>query len=752
MSAVWRVARAAVRRRKLQTFVIAVVVALSAMLSVVALGLLVAASGPFDQAYARLRGAHLVASFDAGQVTAERLTAAARASSVAGPFAQAVIRTEGLPPQGPPPQELTVVGRPDPSGPVDRLNVWKGRWATAPGEIVLAGNPIDPAMTRVGDTLPLRGGGSLTVVGFAYSVSGSADAWVTPAQMATMHPTGLQMLYRFAHAATSAEMTANQAAVTDGLPVVAARSYLTLKATAAAQPGTFVPFLIVFGLLGLAVAVLIVANVVSGAVVAGFRHIGMLKALGFTPGQVLAAYLVMVVVPAVAGCVAGVALGTVLANALMTQAFKYWGTGDITVTWWVPALVLVGLPLAVALSALVPALRARALPAARAISAGSTQSRGRAPRIQRRLAGTRLPRAVSLGLGLPFARPGRSAMTMAAIILGVTSVTFAIGLATSMTGYARTDPDLPVQVFAHTAGPADAEPLLRAQPGTKQVTASTDLSMVQAGVSEEIRVRFWRGDAARDRYHVVRGHWFDGAGQIGVSRRFLAERGLALGDELTLVADGRSARVRIVAELQVGSSKTIYSNWPTLGLVAPGTLPDSYEVELTKGTDVPGYIAALTTADESLQAFPADGDADTFLVIMITTVTLLTLMLGAVAALGVFNTVVLDSRERRRDLGMLKSIGMTPGQVVTMMVTSMAGLGALSGLIGIPLGILAHALVLPAMARSAQVHFPAAVLHVYHGPLVALLALAGIAIAALGALLPARSAARTTIASVLHNE
>ena len=64
-----------------------------------------------------------------------------------------------------------------------------------------------------------------------------------------------------------------------------------------------------FGVLGLVVAVLIVANVVSGAVVSGFRHIGVLKALGFTPNQVVAVYLVMVCVPATAGALAGTALG-----------------------------------------------------------------------------------------------------------------------------------------------------------------------------------------------------------------------------------------------------------------------------------------------------------------------------------------------------------------------------------------------------------------------------------------------------------
>ena len=44
------------------------------------------------------------------------------------------------------------------------------------------------------------------------------------------------------------------------------------------------PFVVAFGVIGLAMSVLIVANVVSGAVVAGYRRIGVLKSIGFTPG------------------------------------------------------------------------------------------------------------------------------------------------------------------------------------------------------------------------------------------------------------------------------------------------------------------------------------------------------------------------------------------------------------------------------------------------------------------------------------
>jgi putative ABC transport system permease protein len=87
-----------------------------------------------------------------------------------------------------------------------------------------------------------------------------------------------------------------------------------------------------------------------------------------------------------------------------------------------------------------------------------------------------------------------------------------------------------------------------------------------------------------------------------------------------------------------------------------------------------------------------------------------------------------------------------------MMVTSMAALGALSGVIGIPAGVLAHHRILPLMANAAEVSFPTSMLRVYPIWSVLLMAAAGVVIAGLGALLPARSAARSTIAEVLHPE
>jgi putative ABC transport system permease protein len=776
VNAVWPVSRAAVRRRRVQTLVIGVVVLLSTTMIVVALGLLAASSGPFDQAYSRQSGAHLVASYDRSKVSDAQLSQASKsAQAVAGPFGQKTLdlsttRMNGVP------LSLVTVGRADPGGTVDRLNVWKGQWAANPGEIVLNRNPTASegfGAPTMGGTLTVAGQ-QLKIVGFAYSVSQSADAWVSPAQMSALKPTSTQVLYRFAQAATNEQVAAGESAVTSGLPsgaLVGTQSYLSLRAAASGEPNTFVPFLMVFGWLGLAVAVLIVGNVVSGAVVAGFKHIGVLKALGFTPSQVMTVYVAMVSLPAIVGCAIGIVLGNVLATSLLTRAFENYGAGGVGVPVWVDVATLIGVPALVALSALVPAMRARSLSAAQAISAGSAPRAGRGLQVQRWLSGTRLPRSLSLGLGLPFARPARTALTLAAVVLGVTSVTLAVGLGKSLTTYqtaasrvgavdltlfapstdgmpAPDDPDAPPAV---ELSDAQDEALLRSTAGSESVAASTDLPMRLAGTQAELRVSFYRGDYQQLGYRILEGQWFDGPGQVVVSERFLRQRGLAIGDTVTLQAQGKSIQARIVGKALYNSADEVLSNWATLAQITPDLRANLYEVNVKPGTDLDAFVKAVQAKEPGLVQTPGQ-DAGTFVAIVLATVILLTLMLGTVAALGVFNTVVLNTRERRRDLGMLKSIGMTPGQVTIMVVTSMAALGAIGGLLGIPLGMIAHRLVVPAMANGAQVEIPAFMLNVFPWYLLAILVFAGIVISAAGAYVPARSAAHATIAEVLHNE
>ncbi|MEU3526537.1 ABC transporter permease [Streptomyces sp. NPDC038707] len=781
MNAVWRASRAAVRRRRLQTSVIAVVVLVSSTALVVALGLLDVASGPFDRIFGQAHGAHVVATFDAAKVSGAELERTAERPGVrasAGPFPQAVIdmpesAASQMPGMAPGP--LTVVGRADPDGDVDRLDLFAGHWSTGPGQIVLA-LPDAPGLgngphSPLGKRIRLPGQRPLTVVGLAASVSGTAQAWVSPQQIRALHPTTYQMLYRFDRAATTRQITEGTSTVNAGLPsgaLVAHQSYLTLKAQVAANPNAYIPFLLAFGILGLLVAVLIVGNVVSGAVVSGFRHIGVLKSLGFTPRQVVAVYLVMVCAPATAGALAGTALGGVVAPSLLHQVFQgaQLGTATVhpTIGPWAYATAALGMPLTVLLAALVPALRAHRLSAARAMSAGGAPHAGRGPAVHRWLSGVRLPRPVTLGLGLPLARPGRALLTVASVLLGVATVTFATGLSATMVSYGRAEQDYGDAQstvwrgqarFGQTAPRHDdavTQNLLRSLPQVSDVAAVGFINVRILGRSEGVAIEGVRGGPATAPDSLARGRWTSGPGEVVASGRFLAKQGLRLGESFTLTtADGRQERVTLVGEILAGPADRVRADWSTVTALAPDAQANQYWVHLTHGTDFNAYAKAVQAADPGL--YPTRNtmlNADA--VAVVGSASALTLMLTLVAAMGVFNTVVLNARERRRDLGMLKSIGMTPRQVTVMMVVSMAGLGLVGGILGLPLGVAAYHVVVPITEHAAQLTFPDRMLDVWHPGMMTLLVLAGVAIAALGAVLPARAAGRQTIARVLHTE
>ncbi|MET9881984.1 ABC transporter permease [Streptomyces sp. NPDC006430] len=431
-----------------------------------------------------------------------------------------------------------------------------------------------------------------------------------------------------------------------------------------------------------------------------------------------------------------------------------------SVAGWVSAVCLLGTPVLVLLAGLVPALRAHRLPAARAISAGGAPRAGRGLRVQRILGGTRLPRPVTLGLGQPFARPARTLLTLAVIVLGVTTVTLTTGLTSTMVAYGnlgRGDGGPVIQVQAGAPGnelprpelsDAQIEERLRALPGARSVRARALSQVTLVGQSQPAFADFYRGESAPYADRLFKGRMPRVAGEIVAGPAFLTERGLKVGDRVVLVLGGRRATTTVVGQLVEGDARALEASWDTLAQLAPGTGATEYRVRLAPGSDAEAYATAVEAIDPGLRASVPDS-SKTATVTVVGFSSVFTVLLTVVAALGVFNTVLLNARERRRDLGMLKSIGMTPRQVVLMTVTSVAGLGAVGGLLGIPLGVLAHRLVVDHVGVIA---FPESMKDVWQPPQLVALLLAGVVIAVLGALVPARSAARMTIATVLHTE
>src|SRR6202035_4204321 len=214
---------------------------------------------------------------------------------------------------------------------------------------------------------------------------------------------------------------------------------------------------------------------------AGYRRIGILKSIGFTPAQVVSCYAGMIAVPAIAGCAGGVLVGNALSVPLLGRTATVYEVGALAVPVWVDVLVPCAMCCLAGTAALLPALRAGRLSAVQAIATGRAPATGRgyaAHRLLGRL--SLLPRPVTIGLAAPFARPARAAVTLAAVGLGALAVTFAVGLGSSLNmvadGLSHANSE-PVQVslvgsggggqqLSPSAQQAAVEAALRAQPGT----------------------------------------------------------------------------------------------------------------------------------------------------------------------------------------------------------------------------------------------------------------------------------------------
>ncbi|MGH3197739.1 MAG: ABC transporter permease, partial [Streptosporangiaceae bacterium] len=384
----------------------------------------------------------------------------------------------------------------------------------------------------------------------------------------------------------------------------------------------------------------------------------------------------------------------------------------------------------------------------------------------------RLPRPAGLGLAAPFARPARTAVTLAAIAFGATAVIFAFGLSSSLSRAAASQSHsgtVPVQVeeFGPGNGPgqmptaaqdAAVASVLRAQPGTRHEAALYGNGVKVPGIAGNVDAQAYGGDASWIGYGVIAGRWYDAPGEVDVNTAFLDSSGLAVGDTATVnTGAGPQAQVtvRIVGEVfRPGSDPALLGSTRTLpGLATPANLQE-YDVALRPGVSADSYVQAVNGAlgvKNPWQATANSGGGQ-FYTIASGLVSLLAVMVAVAAGLGVLNTVLMTTRDRVHDLGVFKALGMRPGQVLTMVVCWIAGPAVVAAAIAAPAAIALNSATVRAMAGTAHTGIPASFTQVFPPSRLALLSLAAVAIAVAGALLPASWAARARPAVALHAE
>jgi putative ABC transport system permease protein len=324
---------------------------------------------------------------------------------------------------------------------------------------------------------------------------------------------------------------------------------------------------------------------------------------------------------------------------------------------------------------------------------------------------------------------------------------------------------VPVTVQQNYQGPAAQTPsaeqfaaaaaAVNGQPGTAHSNAEYLTQVKVVGIAQDINARIFSGPSSWMGYAVISGRWYAAPGEADVNTSFLNDTGLSVGDTGNVTTGAKPVTVRIVGAVFMPSSEPrLLASGQTLPGTAVAANFYQWNVGLKPGVGAAAYSQALNTTLGAGSAFMAGSSngGGQFYVIAIGLIGLLSLMVAVAAGLGVLNTVLMTTRDRVHDLGIFKSLGMRPGQVVVMVICWVVGPAVIAGAIAAPAAVALNTATLHAMAATAHTGVPASFTNVFPVSRLALLSLAGLGIAVLGALLPATWAARARPATALRAE
>ncbi len=776
MDAVWIKIKADILSRPLISLLILVTIVAASALFTLALATMLNLGAPYDRAFEALNGAHLWLHFERDQVQRrdveriERLPGVAESTGIQYSVISRVRVNEtrlwtSL--RALPPEEMC---------PVNRLLIQEGRYLLPRQFELLAGSDLNEVHdVVVGDRIEITAADgreeTLPVVGLVYNPMWDTYRntqppylYVTEETLRALFPDESTWDWSVGLRLDDPEAVGGMLAQIEALlhtdAVAEQTDWRDVRESAIFGAQLNFIFLGAFSLFAILATVLVITTSISARVLSQFRQIGILKAIGFTRAQILALYLGQYALLALIGSPVGLLIGVLLAPLPLKSV-----AASLSTTYQPPLdplillLVVGAVSLVILLATLGSAHRGAQANIVRAIATGAEAPRRKTFFGVQLAARWGLPVPLMLGINDVSARPLRSALTGLNLTLGVMGIVFGLTLNETLRTYER-EPSLlgivyDAVVTRQETGDRHTRHLLGNAPG---VTAfySEYLADAETEAGQSFQIRAVEGDLDAFPFHVTTGRFFRPHTHEAIAGQGLLDwLGVAVGEEVTLTLDEREGRPTtwtIVGAYPepVNAGQMMMVNWSTVEQVVREAEPRTYFLKLAPQADtarLKRYLEPRPDADLNLvlvgQTLP---DAVVYLQMAI--FALAGILIG-VALINVFNTSLLAVQEKLRTVGVLKTLGMTPGQVVAMVNTTAGFLGLAAVVVGVPLGWLLTQQMLMALSRVyglGQVNV--ALNGLYALLLVPLMVLVSMA----GSVIPGRQAARASIVKVLQSE
>ncbi|MFE1590433.1 FtsX-like permease family protein [Streptomyces sp. NPDC058737] len=677
------------------------------------------ATNPWQRVFTQARGAHVWLHTDRAADTGA-LAALDGVQSVAGPYptASATVAVRGTRAS----VELRgTAERPD----VGRPLLTAGHWLDAddPDGVVLETRLARALLAQPGDTLTLPGTPrTLTVLGIADSPErryrpGEQPGLVWAPPAAVPDPGGQVIGLRLADPAETDYAVQRAVTVLGAGAIGQVSTWEQARAEAQGDNRLLGQVLGLFGLGALLAAGLAVHGAIGTRIRGHLRDISVLKAIGFTPGQVVRVFLLQHLAYALLGAVAAAALTQALGSRVpgrLGDAVGVWQglPGHTVALFVVPACAVLFIGATTGLAAW-RAGRVPPVPLPRPAGAQGGGLSGAARRVLGlrvsrmpmgagvRALEVRVPPALVLGWHKAFARRPRSFATVARLTLPLLLIVVAMSAWTTIDRF-HSSPEqigLPTALTARVDADADergTRALLERDPGVAAAYPGVEVAALVPGQTATIALRGLGTRADPYPYALAEGRRAHGPDEAVAGQGLLDLLEVEVGDWVRMTVGDRPQILHIVGRSiePENAGRVISTSLDTLRENDPRLEPALYQLRLRTGADRDEVAGRLTEAghgrlDVHAVANPADGLSP-----------LRGVVLGLVAVLALVGLIELLTaiggtvRESERDLLALKAIGLSPRQITGITVTATACTALAAVLLAAALGLpLAHWLI-----------------------------------------------------------
>lgn len=685
------------------------------------------ATNPWERIFTQTRGAHVWLSTGADADVAA-LTRLDGVADVSGPFptSRTTATADGVRAA----VELRAAATEPPE--VGAPSLVAGKWLDpeTPDGIVLERSFAQALWAETGDTLTVPGGGgprTLKVIGVAETAEPHyrpgeqpGVGWVLPSTLAGTAEKGAgQTLGLRLHDPRDTDFLVQRAVTELGADQVAGVTKWQ-EARADAEEGYRLLGLVfgVFGLGALLAGALVASGAISTRVRGQLRDVSVLKAIGFTPGQVIWIFLIQHLAMALLAVALGT--GTILAfgsriPGRVGEAAAVWQElpGHLTLLLGLPAFAVLLIAVATGLAAW-RAGRVSPVPSAR--TAGTAPTVGPLSRLTRSALGLPLGLTVSstlvLGWRSAFPRRPQAATAVFRLAVPLVLITVAVSVWTTMERF-QDHPEqvgLPAALTARSGHGSDlteqqTRRTLAGHPDVTAVHPGAEVDALIPGQTGTITLRGLGTAAHPYPFTVAEGRYPDGPDEAVAGEGLLDLLQAEVGDWVRMTVGGRPQILHLVGRSLEPSDggRVISTSLDTLRERTPELRPDFSLLELRPGSDPRAVSAELgERVDGGLEiwevANPADGLSPARWGIAG-----LVVVLALIGFTELLTTIGACVRDRGRDLLALRAIGLTPRQISGVVVTSTGLIALAAALVGIGGGVLLSRWVIDAQGRLSGI-------------------------------------------------